>query len=285
KPELRIVPELARFFETATPWLDDFEPAEVIVVVPHSRLFLNRPAATDGFRRMIRVLAERFGVVPSAISELTLTSERLREARLVIVPSPEFLDGNAAASLVDASRSGTKILVTGVVTGDPYGEIPPALRALGIVDEGRPVTMHEATRWSRSDAPGFATFDRNLQESLRRSLAPPLETLDDTIWHEPLPLEHAREEGPLVALLEASLMAAGVETSSAEGGVAASILRTGRSILVVVVNETSEDSVRRVTMDGRTIGIPVKAGRSRLVLFEKESGRIIAQTTGEEPTD
>ncbi|MDX1644686.1 MAG: hypothetical protein R3244_10050, partial [Thermoanaerobaculia bacterium] len=62
KPELAIVPELAAFFEEAVPYLDDFEPDEVVAVIPHSRLFMGRPGGAEGFKRMIRVLAERYGV-------------------------------------------------------------------------------------------------------------------------------------------------------------------------------------------------------------------------------
>ena len=67
KPELRTIPPLAAFFRTAAPHLDDFEPDPVVMVIPHSRLFMGRPAATDGMRRMIRLMAERFGVVPTAL--------------------------------------------------------------------------------------------------------------------------------------------------------------------------------------------------------------------------
>jgi hypothetical protein len=35
---------------------------------------------------------------------------------------------------------------------------------------------------------------------------------------------------------------------------------------------------------GRTAEIPVPAGRSRLVLFERETGRVIAATAGDAPT-
>ncbi len=90
KPELDVVPRFAKFFREAAPWLDDFAPDPVVIVIPQSRLFMNRPAAIDGFRRIVRVLAERFGIVPTALSDLRLTAERLRNARLVIVPSVEL---------------------------------------------------------------------------------------------------------------------------------------------------------------------------------------------------
>ncbi|HVR44635.1 MAG TPA: hypothetical protein VMS56_14460 [Thermoanaerobaculia bacterium] len=284
KPELAVVPELADFFRTAAPRLDDFEPDPVVVVIPHSRLFMNRPAATDGFRRLVRLMSERFGVVPAALSELRLTPERLEGAKLVIVPSAEFLSGRAAAALLAASRSGKKVLFTGAVSGDPYGGVPPALAALGIAGEGRPVRLHERVRGVAASGPlsesptRRATFDRNLQESLLRSLAPPLEALEGNVWHEPLPLEHAREDDPIVNLLAAALDAAGIATHPSRSGISARLLDAPRSILAVLVNETAEDGERVITVAGRELAIAVRAGRSRLLLFDRASGSLIAQT-------
>ena len=280
KPELRVVPELAAFFAAAAPYLDDFAPDPIVVLVPHSRLFMGRPAAMDGVRRVIRLLAERFGVVPTAISELRLTAERLRDARLVVVPSPEHLEGAAADALLAASRGGTKVLVTGALLGDPYGEVTSAMTELGIAAPVAAVRLSERTSWGS----GWATFDRGLRESLRRAVAPPLAALDSAegrVWHEPLPLEHAREDEPLAALLAAALSAAGVEVHPSASGVAARLLVAPRAVLAVCVNETAQDARRRLVVDGHAVEIPVLAGGSRLVLFERGTASVLAATTGE----
>lgn len=276
KPELAVVPDFAAFFAAAAPYLDDFEPDEVVAVIPHSRLFMGRPGGAEGFKRMIRVLAERFGVVPTALSELRLTPVRLADARLVIVPSPLVLEDSAAEALLAASRSGARVLVTGFVGGNPYGEVPAALAELGIVDEGRPVRFREETPRG-----GWATFDRDLREQIRRSLAPPLESFDGAVWHEPLPLEFAREDEPLAALLGAALDAAGVSTQPSDAHVVARLLYAPRAVLAVVVNETAADARRRLTVAGRAWEVPVGALRSRLVLFDRGTGEVLASTAGE----
>lgn len=46
---------------------------------------------------------------------------------------------------------------------------------------------------------------------------------------------------------------------------------------------SAEDARRRLTVEGRAVEIPVRAGRSRLVLFERGSGRVLAATAGEAP--
>jgi hypothetical protein len=63
--------------------------------------------------------------------------------------------------------------------------------------------------------------------------------------------------------------------------VASRILETDKVALVVCVNESSTDLKREISFDGRKIEIPVEAGRSRLVLFNRADGTVIAATEGE----
>ncbi len=93
-------------------------------------------------------------------------------AKLVLVPVPEMLGEDAARALLEASRAGTRVLVTGAVEGDPYGRVPEPLRALGIVDAGRPVALHEATRWGATGGEAWLAFEGLAQEWLRRSGKP-----------------------------------------------------------------------------------------------------------------
>jgi hypothetical protein len=58
------------------------------------------------------------------------------------------------------------------------------------------------------------------------------------------------------------------------------VLRAARAALVICVNETAADAVRTVVVDGRRIAISVAAGRSRMVLVERSTGRIIVSTPG-----
>jgi hypothetical protein len=280
KPERDVAGRFARFFAEAAPFLDDFEPDPVVLVIPHSRLFAGRPAGVDATKRVVRLLAERYGVVPTALSELRLTAERLRGAKLVIVPTPEMLAEDASEALLEASRRGTKVLVTGEVEGDPYGRPTPSLQALGLLAEGRPVRLHEPTGWGAP--PGgraWVTFDSLATQWLKRA---PGESarLEGNVWHEPLPLELGVETEPLVALLGAALEAAGVATNPAPGGVAARLLVAPRGVLAVCVNETPVDARRRMRVEGRAVEIPVAAQRSRLVLFERGTGRVVAATPG-----
>jgi hypothetical protein len=280
KPELRSVPAFAEFFKKASPYLDDFAPDPVVVMVPHSRMFMGRPGGPDATKRVVRLLAERHGVVPTALSEVRLTTERLRGVKLVIVPAPEMLEEPAARALLEASRAGTKVLVTGAVEGDSYGRVTESLRALGVVDPGRALALHEPTTWG---GVRFVTFDGLAQEKMRRASKASPAVLQGAVWHEPLPLEFARETEPLVALLGAALKAAGVETHPGEGGVAARLLVAPKALLAAVVNETPVAARRRLTVEGRPVEVPVDAFRARLVLFERGTSKVLAATPGDPP--
>jgi hypothetical protein len=277
KPELEVLSEFAAFFREAAPLLDDFEADPVVLVIPHSRLMAGRPGGVDATKRVVRLLAERYGVVPTALSELRLTSERLRGVRLVLVPSPEMLEEGAAKALLEASRAGTHVLVTGAVEGDSYGRETESLRTLGLKDAGRPLALHEPTTWGGL----WATFEGHLSEKMRRSTAPEPRRLEGNLWHEPLPLEFARETEPLDALLGAALGAAGVPTLPSDTRIVARLLKAPKATLAICANETPVSGVRRVVIDGRHFDIPVGAGRGRMVLFEKGGGRVIASTPGD----
>lgn len=278
KPELCALTENAAFFAEAAPYLDDFEPDEVVLLLPHARLFLGRPHGIDATKVIVRLLAERFGVVPTALSDLRVREPQLLGRRLVIVPSPEVLDERAASALVAATRAGTKVLVTGAIEGDSYGELPPSLEALGLVGPTRALAMHERSRWSPEEP---LAFEGLMTENVRRSLSPELSSFDGNVWHEPLPLELARQREPVVRLLEAALRSAGVVTQPSSVPVAARVLRAPRAALVVCVNETPDEARRRVLIDDLVLHVPVRAFGARLALIEPGTGRVLAATPGD----
>jgi hypothetical protein len=269
KPELDVLVRMARFFRDAAEYLDDFEPDPVTLVIPHAATFLGRMAPIEATKQIVRTLSERFGVVPNAVSDLRLTDATLAGAKLVIVPSAEVLDESAAKTLFNASRAGVKVLFTGSIEGDSYGRETPSLRALGLLTPSRPVAMLERS------AAGFVTFQGLLQETLRRSEAAPV--LTGNVWHEPIPLELARETEPLVRLLGSALAAAAVPRSPGDAGVAARVLLSSRNALVVVVNERPEAAVRRVIIDGHTVDVRVAARGANLLIVQRNTGKRLVE--------
>ena len=110
------------------------------------------PGGIDHTKRLVRLLAERHGVVPKALPDIRLTAEQLRGVKLAIVPSPEMLDEDAARGAPRGSKAGTKVLVTGAVEGDRYGRATPSLAGARGRGAGRPVALHETTRVGRAPA-------------------------------------------------------------------------------------------------------------------------------------
>jgi hypothetical protein len=277
KPELAALTEAAAFFARVASRLDDFEPDPVVVVIPHARLFLGRPHGLDATKVLVRVLAERFGVVPTAISDLRLNAAQLVAAKLVIVPAAEFIDEPAARALASAVQRGAKLLVTGAIEGDSYGGTPEALSRLGLLGSSRPVALHERSRWS-PDEP--ITFEGLMSENIKRALGPELASFEGNVWHEPLPLELARQRQPLVRLLSAALDAAGIAVHPSEVPVTARLLATPTSAFIVCVNETPEDTRRRVHVDSAVFDVPVRAYGARMAVVDRQTGKLVAATPG-----
>jgi hypothetical protein len=274
KPELDVLTRFAAFLDASSTHLDDFEPDPVVLVIPHARAFLGMTGAIDSTRHVVRALAERFGVVPTAISDLRLDADRLEQAKLVLLPGADVLDERAANALLEASRRGTKVLITGPIRGDSYGVETPSLRALGALGPSRPVAMHERTPWSSS---GWVAFEGLLQESARRRDTPSLGTLAGNVWHEPLPLELARDREPLVKLLGAALAAAAVPVSPDDGGVVGRVLLTPKTALLIAVNERPEPAKRRLIVDGHVVELAVHARGATLAVAARQSGKILAE--------
>lgn len=65
---------------------------------------------------------------------------------------------------------------------------------------------------------------------------------------------------------------------------AARLLGAPRALLAVCVNETPVAARRRLIVEVRAFDVPVGAGRARLVLLERGTGRVVAATPGDPVT-
>jgi hypothetical protein len=283
KLETNVIKEFAEFFKKAAPYLGDFNKDSVVLVIPDSKLFTGSLDAMAGVQTIVRVSAENFGIVPTMLSEFKLSESRLKGIRLVIVPSGGMICDSGAAELFKASQNGTKVLFIGAVEGNEYGKQSGQFRKLGLGHGNRPVSHYEPTNWASEDGGSkkVLTFGSGKSENLRKSDTPFLDTLKGNILNEPLPIELALEREPLVAMLHAVLKYSGMPSDISDNRVASRILKTDEVALVVCVNESSADVRREISLGGRTFEIPVRAGRSRLVLFNRADGTMIVATEGE----
>lgn len=280
KPEFDVVKNFSKFVNNIAPFLEDYESEEVYLIIPHSRIFSRRPLAVESTKRIVRILSDYFGIVPYAISEHRISSERIKKAKLIIIPSPEFLDESALSAILDASSSGKKVLLTGPLTGDCYGRIPESLLESKLFDSGKPLRIREETQWLlKRESSRFVTFDRGEIEWLRKG-SKPLSSFEGNIWNEPLPIEFAREEEPLIALFKETLKNAGVPFYFSEIPITTRVLKTRNHILLIFINESSSDIKRIIEIEGRKYEIFVPASRPEILLIERKTGKIISSYSG-----
>jgi hypothetical protein len=97
------------------------------------------------------------------------------------------------------------------------------------------------------------------------------------VWHEPLPLEFAREPAALRALLGAALTAADVEKHPCEFPSTVRILTTKRHALVIGVNESSGEISRPLDVGALSTGLRIPAGLTQLLFIDRLSGEIVAR--------
>ncbi len=274
KPELDVLKNFSNFVNIIKPYLGDYEGSEVFIVIPHSRIFSRRPLPLDPIKRVVRVLSDYFGIVPFAISEHKISLERIRNAKLLIIPTPEFLSESAISTILEASRTGVKVLITGPLTGDCYGRRSELLLKSGLFDPGKPSNIREKTQCSLKGSSNFATFERGEIEWLKKGSKQI--SFEGNIWNEPLPLEFAKEEEPLIALLKEALKNSGVSFYFSEIPITTSILKTKGHVLAVFINESSSDVKRNIEIESRRYDVLVPASRAKILFIERKTGKIVA---------
>ena len=286
KIETTVLERFAAFFKSAAPYLSDYKKNRVVLLIPDSRLFTGSWDAMAGVQTTVRVLAEDFGIVPAMLSEFSLSEPRLDGVQLVIVPSGGTVCDSAAAQLYRASQRGTKILFMGAVEGNEYGKRSGQFQMLGLEKNSAPVNHYEESNWTHehNQANTTVTFGAGKSESIRKSLSPFVDTLKGNILQEPLPLDVALEREPLTALLHAVLSYSGLRGDISNERVESGVMEGDNAAFIVCVNESSVNAEKKVSFGGRTIDIPVEAGRSRLVLLNRTDGTIIAATDGDQIT-
>ena len=272
----------ASFFEAAAPYLDDFAPEPVALVVPYARLFSGRPGGIDHTKRLVRLLAERHGVVPQALPDVRLTAEQLRGVKLAFVPTPEMLDEDAARALLEASKAGTKVLITGPVEGDSYGRATPSLAGPGRPRREPAGGPPRDDGWGAARRPGGVGDVREPRPALAAAgdEGQPDRTRRHRLARAAAPRLRPRD-GAARRLVVRSAEGGRGRHAPGAGRVAARVLVAPKAVLVACVNETAAPARRRVLVEGRPVEIPVEAFRSRLVLFERGTGRAPAATPGE----
>jgi len=269
KPEYDVVRSFGAFAASAAKYIEDWGEDEVAILIPHRRMWQGRPKADDGTRRLVKLLADRFGIAGRMISDQTCNDEALKGIKLAIVPTCEMLELAAEMALKRMSGAGGLVVLMGPLEGDAFGRPLTALKGL----EGqRPLFNREETPW------GWATFDQTLNQALKAgaSTFDPESAQKSNVWHIGLPLDYAREETPLVELLGRALLKVGIKAEFRERPATARALKNTRAILVGVVSESSTEVSHTFSFENFSTTLKAKPGRCSLALLDATTGAMLA---------
>lgn len=277
KKEIETVRKFSNFFTKAAGVLRDFDSAEIIVLIPHTKIFSGRKNGDLSTKRIVRALTDHFGITPLLLSEYRITYDRVKNSRLIIVPSAEFLDDNALEALNSAARSGIKILFTGSLEGNSYGELSKMILETGITTKSTPVSLYEKFRIDEYGNGMTVTFDNQQNEFIKKCGRESLYSTGN-IFHEPLPIELAKEKEPLILLLRKILNESGFDYSFSAEPVSTSILAFNDKAFIVLVNESTTAAQREIILNGFKIKTVVEAGSSKILIADKTNGRILVES-------
>jgi hypothetical protein len=210
------------------------------------------------------LLADRYGIAGRMISDQTCSDGTLKGIKLVIVPTCETLEPAAEMALKRMSDAGGLVVLLGSLEGNAFGG---PLTALKEFEGQRPLYNREETPW------GWATFDQTLNQGLK---AGTVHTQKTNIWHIGTPLDYAREEAPLVGLLEMALQKSGIKANFKERPSTTNVLKNDRAIFIGIVNESSTDAEHTFNLGKFSKSLSAKPGRSSLALLDATTGAVLA---------
>jgi hypothetical protein len=231
-------------------------------------MWLGRPRGAEGVRRIVKLLAERFGVVGRLVSDQTCKASDLDGVKLLIVPTCESIDTETESAIQSVRDSGGLVLVLGPIEGDFAGR---PLNKLNRLLGQRSLALREITSW------GWATFDQTLSQSLRAGASnfDPDASRGSNLWHEGLPLDYAREEEPLAGILSLALKTAGIEAGYQAHPTVSGVLKNNGTQLAGMVNESSLEAQREFVGVNYRVDLKALPGRSSLCLIDAITGKIL----------
>jgi hypothetical protein len=273
KPEFDVLRRFAAFAKRIAPRLSDDEVKDaVVLILPCSRTWGGRPGGFDGAKRIVRVLADRFGVAPICVPDVVVPIAFGEGVALSVAPTNELEHFFPRHLNIEVLQEAP----TEYTPNDPrrkHLQIGPDFAGLPTT----PLALHQEV--DGNGAKGGATFDQNGGERLRIGASARIRPSKDVpFWHEPLPLDFAREEEPLRALLGEALKHAGVPTSPSDVPATATVRLMKDGALVTVVNESAADLVRRVMVEGKPLDVAVARGRARCLLVDRTNLSVLADS-------
>jgi hypothetical protein len=287
KPELESFTRVARFVRDHGARFVDRTLEDVAIVVPLSQVFSVRDLATAATQRAVRAFEYDLRTPVRVLSEFA-TADVRKGARLLVVPSPRILTGEAWDALLAAVEQGSTVLVTGPFDRDEYERTVTRSAALGLTVVTRPVAPEH---WLSVDdaevavpfrGPKLERAERAVINGVDRATVRVIARGKGRVVWCPLPVELSDDERATVAVYRMALRAAGVTAplvieATLPSGVLVRPVVFRDAVLIVVSNETDRDASVQVRLPGvaTPVTIPVEAERARMVLVDRRTGKVV----------
>jgi hypothetical protein len=285
KPELAPFLRIAKFMSRYGQYLKERVPEPVVLLIPHSHMFLPRSFATEATRRCVRAMYYHCGVPMQACSAYT-SSEYVDQAKLIIIPSPVVFKSRSMTVMLHQSIRGATIAISGTANID---ELPANSFSTQPVTNVRVAESETIMITGREYLVRYEGEKmQRLEKAVPQSLGPPGQPLifpfsyGRAVW-SPLPLELGDSMPALVAFYKLALSTAGVSpifTATPRTPAVLILPSLFRDVvLYTFVSETDRDTQMQVThLESRTpFRVSVPAQRTAMVLLERKTGKIIGR--------
>jgi hypothetical protein len=267
KPELEPFLAIAKFMDRHGQLLRDRQAEPVVMVIPHTHMFLPRSFAHEATRRCVRAMYYHCGVPMQAVSEYTF-AKFAGKAKLIIVPSPRTLTAECWGALLDRVKRGATVAITGVIDQLDEKSLP--------VQQSESLSIGGRDYVVRFEGEKIQRIEKS--ESTRTT-----QTTNNsgTLIRSPLPLELGDSMDALVAFYRMAMTQARVASiftvtpKTPAVLVLPSVFRD--VVLYTFVSEMNRDTRMQVTdlSSKKRFSVLVPAGRTAMVIIDRRTGAIL----------
>lgn len=295
KPEAQVLARFAHFVATQPGRYTQIEPPAVTVVTSQAALYSTLGGlAYTAQKRAVRVLSYTDHTPARLLPENHL--DQLGAPKLVLLPAPQALTRTAWAQLLSYVEAGGTLLITGPAHRDEYWLPVDRSAALGLQAAAEPLALRASTL----QLPGAPSLEVNYPAAIQQSAAERLRLANGAsvaqihhgkgriLWAAE-PLELAEESAPAAALYAWALAEAGVAPAFRQNVPLSSAVLAFPTLLPTAVlysfsNESATAQPVDITdaLSGGRIHLTLGAQRGALLLLDRASGQVLANTLAEE---
>jgi len=294
KPELDPFLDIAAFMKKHARRFQDRQGEEVLMVIPHSQMFVPRSFAFEATRKSIRAMYYHCRVPAMAVSEYTL-NKLAAVPKLIVVPAARVLTETCWQALLSAASRGAIVAITGVIDEDEHWRGVERSGRFGWESTTEPVLDSEVIRIGLREL--VVRFEGEKLQRIEKAVAMTRDNRGRSaarvlicrhgsgrvLW-SPLPLELSDSVEATSSFYRLALAQARISpVFTVLPNIPAVLVIPAQfreTVLYTIVSEADED--RKVQLLHRAtnsrVPVSVPAGRTAMVLLDRKSGKVIEST-------